>query len=205
MVTFSRAGKLKQMYTTVHGEDDEDAVEFMCDEYADQWAALAQVLVHQREEVHADVGLDDKAKRLREVKLGAKSDLGIIKMIHDLLVADARIDLLEQGDLETEQLFGAVQRECRDNHVSVLGIEENNLSMKRQIFEAKEWEWDPSKMEEEVEYDVEKILEADWEGSMRIYRVQWSDGTEGWEPLSALANVADMLRDFEAALEKIMQ
>ena len=32
--------------------------------------------------------------------------------------------------------------------------------------------------------------------------MQWSDGTEGWEPLSALANVADMLRDFEAAQEK---
>ena len=67
MVTFSRAGKLKTLYKTVHADDDEDAVEFMCDEYADQWAALAQVLVHQREEVHADVGLDDKANRLREV------------------------------------------------------------------------------------------------------------------------------------------
>ena len=77
---------------------------------------------------------------MREVKLGAKSDLGIINMIHDLLVADARIDSLGQSDLTTEQLFGAVQRECRDNHVSVLEIEENNLSMKRQIFEAKEWE-----------------------------------------------------------------
>ena len=49
---------------------------------------------------------------------------------------------------------------------------------------------------------MEKILEADWEGSMRIYKVQWSDGTEGWEPLSALSNVAGMLRDFEAAQEK---
>ena len=107
MVTFSRAAKLKQMYKTVHAEDDEDAVEFMCDEYADQWAALAQVLVHQREEVNADAGLDEKAKKLREVKLGAKSDLGIIKMIHDLLVADARIDSLNQEDLTTEQLFGA--------------------------------------------------------------------------------------------------
>ena len=57
MVTFSRASKLKTLYTTVYAEDDEDAVEFMCDEYADQWAALAQVLVHQREEVNADVGL----------------------------------------------------------------------------------------------------------------------------------------------------
>ena len=202
MVTFSRAAKLKQMYKTVHAEDDEDAVEFMCDEYADQWAALAQVLVHQREEVNADAGLDEKAKKLREVKLGAKSDLGIIKMIHDLLVADARIDSLNQEDLTTEQLFGAVQRECRDNHVSVLGIEQNNLSMKRQVFEAQEWEWDPELMEKAEEFDIEKILEAAWEGSMRVYRVQWSDGTEGWEPLSALENVAEMLRDFEAAQEK---
>jgi hypothetical protein len=64
MVTFSRAGKLKTLYTTVHADDDEDAVEFMCDEYADQWAALAQVLVHQREEVNADQGLDEKAKKV---------------------------------------------------------------------------------------------------------------------------------------------
>ena len=147
MVTFSRAAKLKQMYKTAYADDDEDAVEFMCDEYADQWAALAQVLVHQREEVNADVGLDDKSKKLRDVKLGAKSDLGIIKMIHDLLVADKRIDSLNQEDLTTEHLFGAVQRECRDNHVSVLGIEMNNLSMKRQVFEAQEWEWDPEVME----------------------------------------------------------
>ena len=148
------------------------------------------------------MGLDEKAKKLREVKLGAKSDLGIIKMIHDLLVADKRIDSLNQEDLTTEHLFGAVQRECRDNHVSVLGIEMNNLSMKRQVFEAQEWDWDPEVMEKAEEYDVEKILEADWEGSMRIYKVQWSDGTEGWEPLSALSNVAGMLRDFEAAHEK---
>ena len=86
--------------------------------------------------------------------------------------------------------------------MSVLGIEQNNLSMKRQIFEAQEWDWDPELMEKAEEFDIERILEADWEGSMRVYRVQWSDGTEGWEPLSALANVADMLRDFEAAQEK---
>ena len=202
MVAFSKAGKLKAMYTTVYGEDDEDAVEFMCNEYADQWAALAQVLVHQREGANADVGLNTKAKKLREVQLGAKSDLGIITMIYDLLMADARIDSLGQSDLTTEQLFGAVQWECRDNHVSVLGIDQNNLSMKRQIFEAREWDWDPSKMEEAVEYDVEAILEAAWEGSMRVYKVQWSDGTEGWEPLTALENVSDMVRDFEAEQEK---
>ena len=86
--------------------------------------------------------------------------------------------------------------------MSVLGIEQNNLSMKRQIFEAREWEWDPSKTEEAEEYDVEAILEAAWEGSMRVYKVQWSDGTEGWEPLTALANASDMVRDFEAAQEK---
>ena len=171
MVNFSKAGKLKQMYTTVCGEDDEDAVEFMCDEYADQWAALAQVLVHQREEVNADVGLDAKAKKLREVKLEAKFDLGIINMIHDLLMADARIDSLGIKDLTTEQLFGAVQRECRNNHVSVLGIEHNNLSTKRQIFEVREWKWDPNEMEESVEYDVQAILEAAWEGPMRVYKV----------------------------------
>ena len=86
----------------------------------------------------------------------------------------------------------------------VLGIEQNNLSIKMQIFEAKEGEWDTSKMEESVEYDVQAILEAacTWEGSMRVYKMQWSDGTEGWEPLSALSNVADMLREFEPAQER---
>ena len=74
--------------------------------------------------------------------------------------------------------------------------------MKRQVFEAQEWEWDPELMEKAEEFDIEQILEADWEGPMRVYRVQWSDGTEGWEPLSALANVAEMLRDFEAEQEK---
>ena len=37
---------------------------------------------------------------------------------------------------------------------------------------------------------------------MRVYKVQWSDGTEGWEPLTALTNVAAMVRDFETAQEK---
>ena len=65
-----------------------------------------------------------------------------------------------------------------------------------------EWEWDPSKMEEAVEYDVESILEAAWEGAMQVYKVQWSNRTEGWEPLTALAIVSDMVQDFEAGQEK---
>ena len=138
MVAFSKADRLLQQYKTVYENDDEDTVEFMCGEYANEWDALVKVLVDQRDVVNADVGLSTKAKKLREVQLGANSDLGIINMIHHLLAADAMIDSLGIEDLKTEQLFGAVQRECRDSHVSVMGIEQNNLSMKRQGFETHE-------------------------------------------------------------------
>ena len=99
--------------------------------------------------------------------MGAKSDLGIINMIHHLLVADAMIDSMGIDDTKTEQLFGAVQRECRDSHVSVMGIEQNNLSIKRQIFEAREWEWDSTEMEELIEYDVKAILGVSFETGLR--------------------------------------
>ena len=122
MVAFSKADRLLQQYKTVYENDDDDSVEFMCGEYANEWDALVKVLVDQRDEVNADVGLSVKAKKPREVQLGAKSDLGIINMIHNLLVADAMIDSLGIEDMKTEQLFGAVQRECRDSHVSVMGI-----------------------------------------------------------------------------------
>ena len=103
-------------------------------------------------------------------------------------------------DIKTEQLFGAVQRECRDIHVSVM--EQNNLSMKRQVFEAREWEWDPKEMEESIEYDVKAILGVSLENGLRSYRVQWSDLSEGWEPEEALVNVQEMLVDFHAAEDK---
>ena len=122
MVAFSKADRLLQQYKTVYENDDDDSVEFMCGEYANEWDALVKVLVDQRDEVNADVGLSIKAKKITEVQLGAKSDLGIINMIHNLLVADAMIDSLGIEDMKTEQLFGAVQRECRDSHVSVMGI-----------------------------------------------------------------------------------
>ena len=131
MVAFSKADRLLGLYyETVYENDDDESVEFMCGEYANEWDALAKVLVAQRDEVNADAGLSTKAKKLREVQMGAKSDLGIINMIHGLLAADAMIDSMRIDDMKTEQLFGAVQRECRDSHVSVMGIEQNNLSMK---------------------------------------------------------------------------
>ena len=139
MVAFSKADRLLQQYKTVYENDDDDSVEFMCGEYANEWDALVKVLVDQRDVVNADVGLSTKAKKLREVQLGANSDLGIINMIHHLLVADAMIGSLGIEDMKTQQLFGAVQRECRDIHVSVMGIEQNNLSMQSQIFESREW------------------------------------------------------------------
>ena len=123
----------------------------------------------------------------------------MINMIHHLLVADVMIDSLGIEDLKTEQLFGAVQRECRDSHVSVMGIEQNNLSMKRQGFESREWLWDPNEMDDTMEYDVKAILGVSFENGLRSYRVQWLDLTEGWEPEEALANVQGMLLEFHAS------
>ena len=157
MVAFSKADRLLGQYKTVYGDDNAANVEFMCGEYANEWTALAKVLVAQRDEVNADTGLSKAAKMKREVQMGAKSDLGIINMIHGLLTADAMIDSMGEDEMKTEQLVGAVQRECRDCHVSVMGVEQNLVSMKRQVFEAREWEWDANEMEEE-EYDVKEIL-----------------------------------------------
>ena len=198
MVAFSKADRLLGQYKTVYGDDNEESVEFMCGEYANEWAALAKVLVAQREEVNADEGLNKAAKLKREVQIGAKSDLGIINMIHGLLVADAMIDSMGEEEMKTEQLVGAVQRECRDCHVSVMGVEQNLVSMKRQVFEAREWEWDATEMDEDEEYEVKAILGVSLENGFRSYRVQWSDLTEGWEPEDSLTNVAEMLLEFHA-------
>ena len=67
MVAFSKADRLLGQYKTVYGDDNEENVEFMCGEYANEWAALAKVLVAQREEVNADQGLTKAAKIKREV------------------------------------------------------------------------------------------------------------------------------------------
>ena len=166
----------------------------MCGEYANEWDAFVKVLVDQMEDVNADVGLSIKENKLREVQLGAKSDLMITNMIHHLLVADAMIDSLGIEDLKAEQLLGAVQRECRDGHVSVMGIEQNNLFMKRQAFETRDW--DPKEMEHMVDYDVRTILGVSFENGLRSCRVQWSDLTEGWELEEALVNVQGIRRSF---------
>ena len=99
MVAFSKADRLLGLYKTVYENDDDDSVEFMCGEYANEWDALAKVLVAQRDEVNADAGLSKSAKKLREVQMGAKPDLEIINMIHGLLAADAMIDSMgiDQG------------------------------------------------------------------------------------------------------------
>ena len=80
MVAFSKADRLLGQYKTVYENDDEDNAEFMCGEYANEWDALAKVLVDQRDEVNADTGLSKSAKIKREVQMGAKSDLRIINM-----------------------------------------------------------------------------------------------------------------------------
>jgi len=79
-----------------------------------------------------------------------------------------------------------------------MGVEQNLVSMKRQVFEAREWEWDATEMDEDEEYEVKAILGVSLENGFRSYRVQWSDLTEGWEPEDSLTNVAEMLLEFHA-------
>ena len=74
-MAFSKADRLLQQYKTIYENDDDDSVEFVGGEYANKWDVLVKVLVDQREEVNADVGLSTKVKKVREVQLGAKSDL----------------------------------------------------------------------------------------------------------------------------------
>ena len=45
MVAFSKADRLLGQYKTVYGDDNDANVEFMCGEYANEWAALATAMV----------------------------------------------------------------------------------------------------------------------------------------------------------------
>ena len=44
---------------------------------------------------------------------------------------------------------------------------QNLVSMKRQVFEAREWEWDANEMEDEEEYEVNAILGVGLENGLR--------------------------------------
>ena len=62
-----------------------------------------------------------------EAKLGTRPDEGLIKMIHGLLATDGSLDSTPKAGRKEEQLFGVVQRECRDSQVSVKGLEKGHL------------------------------------------------------------------------------
>ena len=95
----------------------------MCGEYAAAWDALALLLDDQRDALNADLVLSQKQKKDMKPKLGTRSDEGLIKMIHSLLSTDGSFDSMPKAELKEEQLFGVVQRECRDFQVAVKGLE----------------------------------------------------------------------------------
>ena len=93
MVVYSKAEDLQAKYVNVYPDDDDnEGVEFICGEYADGWDALALLLEDQHDALNTDVGLSKKQKKDMEVKIGTRSDEGLIKMMHGLLTADASFD-----------------------------------------------------------------------------------------------------------------
>ena len=110
MVVYSKADDLTAKYVNVYPDDDDDGVEFMCGEYAADWEALALLLEDQRDALNADLVLSKKQKKEMEAQLGARSDEGLIKMIHGLLNTDGDFDSMPKKDIAKEQLFGVVQQ-----------------------------------------------------------------------------------------------
>ena len=196
-MVYSKADDLTAKYVNVYPDDDDDGVEFMCGEYAADWEALALLLADQRDALNADLRLSKKQKKEMEAQLGTRTDEGLIKMIHGLLSTDGDFDSMPKKDIEKEQLFGVVQRECRDSQVSVKGLERDILGMKRRLYEKRRWVFELD--EDDVQYDIKAIVgmrEDDERGT--LYRVQWSDDTETEEPLSSLVNVPEMVAEFNA-------
>ena len=54
MVVYAKAEELKNLYDNTYPDDDVEAVEFMCGEYADGWEAVAALLGDQRDALNAD-------------------------------------------------------------------------------------------------------------------------------------------------------
>ena len=168
----------------------------MVEEYAANWGALATMLDHLREALNADESLQPKERLDRMVKLGAKSDAGIMAMVHGLVESDATFERLGRDEVREETLFGVVQRECRANGVSVKGVEQDIVAMKKRLYEKRRWVWDID--EAEVQYDVKGIIGSKMVGRVKLYRVVWSDDTETDEPLAHLEAVAEMVEEYEA-------
>ena len=203
MVVYAKAEELQNLYDNTYPDDDVEAVEFMCGEYADDWDAVAALLEDQRDALNADKKLLASEKKELEVKLGSLSNAGLIKMMHRMITAELSFDSMSAHEMKEEALFGVVQRECRDSHVSVNGVEHAILGMKCRLYDRRRWKWDLE--EAEVQWDVKAILSKREDEELGVvYSVQWSDDTVTEEPASSLVNVPEMVAEFEDA-EKAMK
>ena len=195
MVTFMKADELITGYTTAYPDDGAEG-DFLVEEYAANWGALATMLGYLRDALNADESLQPLERLDRMVKLGAKSDEGIMAMVHGLVESDGAFERLGQDEVKEATLFGVVQRECRANGVSVKGVEQDIVAMKKRLYEKRRWVWDID--EAEVQYDVKGIIGSKMVGRVKLYRVVWSDDTETDEPLAHLEAVAEMVEEYEA-------
>ena len=195
MVTYMKADELITGYTTAYPDDGAEG-DFLVEEYAANWGALATMLGYLRDALNADESLQPLERLDRMVKLGAKSDEGIMAMVHGLVESDGAFERLGQDEVKEATLFGVVQRECRVNGVSVKGVEQDIVAMKKRLYEKRRWVWDID--EADVQYDVKGIVGSKMVGKVKLYRVVWSDDTETDEPLAHLATVEDMVEEFEA-------
>ena len=109
--------------------------DFMWGEYADDWpwGAVAAPFEHQRGALSADKSWLASEKKEPEVELGSRSNAGLIKMAHGLITADLSFDSMSVKEMKEETLLGVVQREFRDSHVSVNGVEHDILGMRRRL------------------------------------------------------------------------
>ena len=108
MVVFAKAEVLHVLYDTAYPDDDGEAVEFMCGEYADDWDAAAALLEDQRGALNADKKLLASEKKELEVKLGSRSNQGLIKMIHGLITADLSFDSMSTANSRVHRLLTPV-------------------------------------------------------------------------------------------------
>ena len=138
MVAFAKTEELKVLSDTAHPDGDDDAVDFMWRD-ADDWpwdvGAVAALLEDQRGALNADESWLASEKQEPEVELGSRSNAGLIKMAHGLITADLSFDSMSVKEMKEETLLGVVQREFRDSHVSVNGVEHDILGMKRRLYD----------------------------------------------------------------------
>ena len=108
MVTYMKADELITGYTTAYPDDGAEG-DYLVEVYAANWGALATMLDHLREALNADESLQPKERLDRMVKLGAKSDAGIMAMVHGLVESDGTFERLGKDEVREATLFGVVR------------------------------------------------------------------------------------------------